>query len=149
MGFHVGQCVSTKYSGETMYGVIISRQDENYDILLRDCGKYTTINRKPNVLKEESPHLLSDYERILELLHIWFDWVDNDSMTPYYHVAILKTLQYYDFLECLKIKEREDFLDYIEDYLFDKEYTQCVVYFGDIVGETEFEKSVCSRILFY
>lgn len=96
MSFHVGQCVSTKYGGEIMYGVIISRQDENYDILLRDCGKYTTINRKPNVLKEESPHLLSDYERILELLHIWFDWVDNDSMTPYYHVAILKTLQYYE-----------------------------------------------------
>lgn len=43
MGFHVGQCVSTKYGGETMYGVIISRQDENYDILLRDCGKYTTL----------------------------------------------------------------------------------------------------------
>lgn len=46
-------------------------------------------------------------------------------------------------------REREDLLDYIEDYLFDKEYTQYVVYFGDIVGETEFEKSVCSRILFY
>ena len=37
-------------------------------------------------------------------------------------------------------RERKDLLDYIEDYLFDKEYTQCVVYFGDIVGETEFEK---------
>lgn len=149
MGFHVGQCVSTKYGGETMYGVIISRQDETYDILLRDCGKYTTINRGQNVLKEESPHLLPDYERILELLHIWFDWVDNDSMTPYYHVAILKTLPYSGFLECLKIKEREDLLSYIEDYLFDKGYTQYTIYFGDIAKETEFEYSEYSAVLYY
>lgn len=132
-----------------MYGVIISHQNENYDILLRDCGEYTTINREQDVLKEESPHLLSDYERILELLHIRFDWFSNEIMEPYYHVAVLKSLQYDDFIQCLKIKEREDLLNYIDDCLFDKGYAQCTAYFGDIAKETEFEYSEFSAVLYY
>lgn len=152
MDFHVGQCVSTEYGGKVRYGIIISWYDpaERFDILLYDGdGDYYTIDRKPKELKEAIPELFPNYERVQELLHIRFDWFSNEIMEPYYHVAVLKSLQYDDFIQCLKIKEREDLLNYIEDYLFDKEYTQCVVYFGDIVGETEFEKSVCSRILFY
>lgn len=140
MDFHVGQCVSTECGGEVRYGIIISWDDpaECFDILLYDGdGVYYTTNRKPKELKETIPELFPNYERVQELLHIRFDWVYNDFITPYYHVAVLKSLQYDDFIQCLKIKEREDLLNYIEDYLFDKGYTQCTVYFGDIAKETE------------
>ena len=152
MGFHVGQCVSTEYGGKVRYGIIISWYDpaERFDILLYDGdGDYYTTDRKPKELKEAIPELFPNYERVQELLHIRFDWFSNEIMEPYYHVAVLKSLQYDDFIQCLKIKEREVLLSYIEDCLFDKGYTQCTIYFGDIAKETEFEYSEYSAVLYY
>lgn len=152
MGFHVGQCVSTEYGGKVRYGIIISWYDpaERFDILLYYGDEiYFTICRKPKELKEAIPELFPNYERVQELLHIRFDWFSNEIMEPYYHVAVLKSLQYDDFIQCLKIKEREDLLNYIDDYLFDKGYAQCTAYFGDIAKETEFEYSEYSAALYY
>lgn len=152
MDFHVGQCVSTECGGEVRYGIIISWYDpaERFDILLYDGdGIYYITDRKPKELKEAIPELFPNYERVQELLHIRFDWFSNEIMEPYYHVAVLKSLDYRAFLECLKIKEREDLLNYIDDYLFDKGYAQCTAYFGDIAKETEFEYSEYSAVLYY
>lgn len=144
--------MSTECGGEVRYGIIISWYDpaERFDILLYDGdGDYYTIDRKPKELKEAIPELFPNYERVQELLHIRFDWFSNEIMEPYYHVAVLKSLQYDDFIQCLKIKEREVLLSYIEDYLFDKGYTQCTIYFGDIAKESEFEYSEYSAVLYY
>lgn len=152
MGFHVGQCVSTECGKEVRYGIIISRYDpaERFDALLYNGdGHYYTTDRKPYELKEATPELFTNYERVQELLHIRFDWFDNEIMEPYYHVAVLKYLQYKEFIKCLKIKEREDLLNYIDDCLFNKDYTQCTAYFGDIAKETEFEYSEYSEVLYY
>lgn len=106
-------------------------------------------NTETKEFKEAIPELFPNYERVQELLHIRFDWFSNEIMEPYYHVAVLKSLQYDDFIQCLKIKEREVLLSYIEDCLFDKGYTQCTIYFGDIAKESEFEYSEYSAVLYY